>query len=594
MSFVVTQVEERIDQALRLGAVAEALQLGASAVTAQPNNWAVFHRYGLALMAAQRVHEAFAQFTQALRLNPLAAEVRTALANAYLMLGDGWTAAAWVSDSCRVQPNNPALWMQLAQLLNAQKRDSEIEPALQSGLAANPGHKGLMESLAEYYLHRKRFADAVNCYPRLVEADPRDAKNLLHYGYCLEHTHKLEESVQRYRQALAIRPDFLEAHVDLAGVLWRLADYQGALDHAQKAVAIDPSHPYAVRILGTAHLHLNQLDEAEAHLRRAIELKPDFPIAIIDLALLLLLAGKFDEGWQVYERRWQDTDRMTRPAFFRPDLEWKGPQLQPVAGKRVVIYAEQGLGDVINFVRYAKVLQKDGATVYCVIQPELIPLVETMPGVICLKPGINIEADYHVALLELPLHYRTNASNAPAEVPYLHAPEDKKRVWADKLAPWADKLKVGIAWAGHHVHANHHNRCMPLSAFLPIIEMPGVQAFSLQKSDGGRYTDVAIEESQLIDFTRDFVDFTDSAALVANLDILICIDSAVIHLAGAMGKPVWVPLPPNPDWRWLLERDNSIWYPTMRLFRRGHTEARSSQMATIAQELATRRTSLKD
>jgi tetratricopeptide (TPR) repeat protein len=474
----------------------------------------------------------------------------------------------------------------------AQKRDSEIEPALQSAVAANPGHQPLLEALAEFYLQRKRFADALQVYPRVLEIDAANPKHLLHFAYCLEHTYQLEASVQGYRQALAVKPDFLEAHVDLAGVLWRLGDYQGSLDHAQKAVAIDANHAYAVRILGTALLHLNRIDEAETHLRRALEIKPNFPIAVIDLALLLLLAGRFEEGWQVYERRWSDTDRMVRPAFFKPELEWKGPTAQPVAGKRVLIYAEQGLGDVINFVRYAKVLQADGASVSCVIQPELIALVETMPGVVCMKPGVHIEADYHVALLEVPLHYRTNALNAPADVPYLHAPADKAAQWAEKLAPWAGKLKVGIAWAGHHIHANHHNRSMPLSEFLPIIEMPGVQVFSLQKSDGARYTDVAIEERQLVDLTPDFKDFTDSAAMLANLDLIISIDSAVIHLAGAMGKPVWALLPPNPDWRWMLGRDNSMWYPTMRLFRRGHGEARSAQMGRVVEELLLRRDAL--
>lgn len=591
-AFVVASPEDRIDQAMRMGAWQEALQLAQAAEQQQPNNAGLAHRHGVALMRVGRPHEAFAKFSSAIRLNPTSVDTRLGLADAYLSMNDGWSAAAWVSDACRITPQNQDLWVKLLTLLNSQKREAEMEPALRSAVSANPENKLLMELLAEFYLHRKRYLDAVRVYPDLLVIDSKDPKNLLHFGYCLEHTHKLEESIARYREALVHKPDFLEAHVDLAGVLWRLADYEGALVHARRAVEIDPNHPYAVRILGTALLHLNQLDEAEQHLRRALQLKPDFPIAIVDLALLLLLAGKFEEGWQVYERRWSDTDRMTRPAFYRPELEWKGPQAQPVAGKRIVIYAEQGLGDVINFVRYAKLLQRDGATVYCVIQPELIPLVETMPGVVCLKPNLNIEADYHVALLELPLHYRSNAENAPREVPYLHAPADKVAYWRDKLKTWDGQLKVGIAWAGHHIHANHHNRCMPLSEFLPIIDMPGVQCFSLQKSAGERYTDVQLKDGQVIDFTRDWTDFTDSAAMVDNLDMVISIDSAVIHLAGALGKPTWVLLPPNPDWRWLLEREDSPWYPTMHLFRRAHGESRKDQMSRVVRELKARKKTL--
>ncbi|MBK8070696.1 MAG: tetratricopeptide repeat protein [Ramlibacter sp.] len=585
MSFVVASPEAQIDQALSVGALQEALQIALGAEQQQPANAALQHRLGVILLRLNRAHEAFAKFSNAIRLNPLSVDTRVALAQAYLALNDGWSATAWLSDACRVAPQNTHLWLQLAQVLTAQKRDAEVEPTLRSGVAVNPQSKPLLEALAELILNRKRYSDGVKLYADLHAMDDKDSKTLLHYGFCLEHVHRLEESVARYREALAVRPDFLEAHVDLAGVLWRLGDYDGSLAHAQRAVEISPDHPFAVRILGTALLHLNRLDEAEAQLRRALAIKPDFPIAIVDLALLLLLAGRFDEGWQVYERRWTDTDRMNRPAFFRPELEWQGPQKQPVAGKRIVIYAEQGLGDVINFIRYAKVLQADGATVYCVIQPELVPLVESMEGVIGLKPNLNIQADYHVALLELPLHYRTNESNLPNEVPYLHAPVDKVAQWRDKLKKWDGKLKVGITWAGHYVHANHHNRCMPLSEFKPIIEMAGVQCFSLQRSDGERYTDLAFDESDLVDFTADWTDFTDSAAMIANLDLVISIDSAVVHLAGALGKPVWMVLPPNPDWRWLLERDNSPWYPTMRLFRREHKEARSAQMARVVKEL---------
>lgn len=585
MSYVVSTPEQQIDHALQIGALQEALQLVASAEQQQPQNPAIAHRFGIVLLRLNRPHEAFGKFSNALRLNPLAVDTRLAIAQAYLAMNDGWSASAWVSDACRVAPNHPPLWIQLAQLLASQKREAELEPALRSGVAANPESKQMVEALAEYYLNRKRYADGAKIYPDLLMLDSKDPKTLLHYGFCMEHTHDLPGSVQRYKEAIALNPDFLEAHVDLAGVLWRLADYQGSLHHAQEAVRIDPNHPYAVRIYGTALLHLNRLDEAEAQLRRALELKPDFPIAIIDLALLLLLAGKFEEGWQVYERRWSDTDRMTRPAFFRPELEWKGPKLQPVAGKRVVIYAEQGLGDVINFVRYAKVLQADGATVFCVIQPELIPLVESMPGVICLKPNLNIEADYHVALLELPLHYRTHVDNIPAEMPYLHAPADKSAAWKDKLAKWDGKLKIGIAWAGHYIHANHHNRSMALSEFKPLLEMAGVQCFSLQKSDGGVYTDMIATPEQLVDFTSEWTDFTDSAAMIDNLDLIISIDSAVIHLAAALNKPTWVTLPPNPDWRWLLDRADSPWYPSMRLYRRDHAESKKGQMARVMADL---------
>ena len=589
MSYVVAGLEDRIDQALALGALQEALQLVQGALQLHPESGPIAYRHGLVLLQLNRPHEAFGSFTRAIRLDPLAVDVRVALARAYLGLNDSWSAAAWISDACRVAPTRPALWLELARMLAQQQRQAEVEPTLRLGLSANPQSHALREMLAELLLHARRYADGAAVYHDLVQQDPGPAVHHLHYGFCLEHTLRLEEAVQQYRAALALDGQFLEAHIDLAGVLWRLGDFAGSLRHAERAMAIDPQHPYAVRMLGTTCLQLGRMEEAEAHLRRALALQPDFPVATVDLALTLLLAGRFDEGWQVYQRRWSDRSRMTRPVFFDPELEWQGPVLQPLAGKRIMVYAEQGLGDVIHFIRYARVLQADGATVYCVIPTQLVPLVESIPDLVCLKPHLHLEADYHVALLELPLLYRSDvvqrSSSAPCEPRYLRAPMDRNDQWRDRLKPWAGKLKVGLAWAGHAVHPNHHNRSMALSQFKDIIQLAGVQCFSLQKSDGERYTDLGVEDSQLVDFTAEWADFSDSAALIENLDLVISIDSAVLHLAGALGKTVWAVLPPNPDWRWLLEREDSPWYPTMRLFRRGYAEPRSAQMARVRQAL---------
>jgi tetratricopeptide (TPR) repeat protein len=585
MAHILTTTEREIDRAIESGLLQSALQLAAHAAQQQPDHPGISYRYGLVLLRLNRPQEAFAQFSRSLQFDPLAVDTRLAIAQTYLAMKDGWSATAWLSDACRVAPAHAPLWIELAKVLVQQKREAEAEIVLRMGVAANPDSKPMREALAQYSLHGQRYAQGVTLYEDVLALDAQDPKALLHSGICLEHTHELQASAQRYQQALVIQPDLLDAHINLAGLLWRLGDYAGSLAHAQAAVRIDSHNAFAVRMLGTSLLHLNRLDEAQAQLRRALELKPDFSVAVIDLAMLLLLEGKFEEGWPLYARRWQDEERMTRPAFFRPELEWQGPKAQSVAGQRVVIYAEQGLGDVIHFMRYAQLLQQDGATVYGVIQPELVPLIESMPGLTCLKPETLIEADYHVAMLELPLHYRTNLSHLPAATPYLRAPENQQARWKEKLKPWRSTFKVGIAWAGHHIHANHHNRSMPLSVFLPILQMPGVQAFSLQKTAGGAYTDISPSPDVLIDLTTQWNDFADSAAMIEQLDLVISIDSAVIHLAGALNRPAWLVLPPNPDWRWLLERSDSPWYPSLRLYRRAHGQTRSEQIARVAADL---------
>jgi tetratricopeptide (TPR) repeat protein len=544
---------------------------------------------GVALLGAGRFHEAVQQFGLALRQQPLAAEPRVGLSQAWQGTGDGWAAAAWLSDACRVAPQRAELWLELARLLMQQQREPEMEPALQAALAVHPDNVPLLVLLAELYLRNKLFAKGLPLYAHLRALGQHDRATVLHHGYCLEHTGAIAQAVDCYREAIAGDPGFLEAHVNLAGVLWRLEDFEGALAHGRKAVALAPEHPYAVRILGTALLNVNRLDEAEAQLRRALELLPGFSLAEVDLAFTLLQAGKLEEGWAMYGRRWRDTERMKRPSFFRPEIEWKGPDAQPAQGNRIAVYAEQGLGDVIQFIRYAKFLQQDGATVYGVIHPELVTLVEhSMPGVQCLTPQRRFEADYHVALLDLPMHYRTTVETIPAQMPYLQAPSEKTAQWRERLAPWQGKFKLGIAWSGSQKQVNNNNRAIRLSELAPLLDMKGVQCFSLQKGDAGEFTDTTPDAKWLVDLTGEWQDFSDSAAMLRNLDLVITVDTAVAHLAGALGRPVWVLLAPNADWRWLLEREDSPWYPTMRLFRRALGETRSAQVQRVAAALRER------
>jgi tetratricopeptide (TPR) repeat protein len=554
-------------------------------LTAQPNPL----EQGVALLAGGRFHEALQHFAQALQRQPASAEPRIGLAQACQSIGDSWAAAAWLSDACRVAPRRPELWLELAKLLMAQKREAELEPLLMTAVAVNPDHAPLLQMQGELYLRLRLHAQALPAYTRLYELQPDDPRTLLHFGYCHEHAGALDKAVALYQRALARQPDFMEAHVDLAGVLWRVEDFEGSLTHGQKAVALAPQHPYAVRILGTALLNLNRLGEAEVQLRRSLELMPDFALAQIDLAFALLLAGKLEEGWKRYADRWNDPDRMKRPGFFSAGHEWKGLEEHPLHGRSVAVYAEQGLGDVVQFLRYAPLLQAQGATVFCVVQPELVPLVEhSMEGVLCLTAQREFRADYHAALLDLPMHFGTTLDNIPGQAPYLRAPADKVAHWKERMPAAEGRFRVGLAWSGSTRQVNNGNRAMRLSSLIPLMNMPEVQCFSLQKSDVGPLTDVAPSDEQLVDLTPEWTDFIDSAAMISNLDLVITVDTVIAHLAGALGKEVWVMLPPNADWRWLLEREDSPWYPTMRLFRRGFGEPRWRQVDRVLQALRER------
>ena len=510
---------------------------------------------GAALLQGGRYHEALALFRRLLAAEPQSVVARVGLARAFLGTGDALSCAAWLTDAARLAPRQPEPTQQLADLLLAQKLHAQAAPV----------------------------------YARLLQDfGLRTPANLLHAGFCLEHTGELEQAAALYREALAQQPDFMEAHVDLAGLLWRLEDFDGMLHHAQRAVELAPRHPFAVRVLGTAWLNLNRVEDAERELRRALALQPAFALAELDLAFCLLLAGRLEEGWRWYELRWRDTDRLRRPAFWQPEREWAGPAQQPLAGQAIAVYAEQGLGDVLQFIRYVPQLQAQGAAVHCVVQPELASLVEaSFPGVQCLAPGRNVAVNLHVALLELPARLGTCSVEAiPAQVPYLQPPEAARARWRERLQPWAGTVKVGIAWSGSQVQVNNRNRAVPLSLLLPLVQQPGVQGFSLQKGEAGPWSDVPLAGPALVDLTGEWHDFSDSAAMLEQLDLVITVDTAVAHLAGALGKPVWILLAPNADWRWLLAREDSPWYPTARLFRRGFGEPRAAQVGRVAEALS--------
>jgi tetratricopeptide (TPR) repeat protein len=502
---------------------------------------------GAALLAGGRFHEAIAFHAQLLRGDPQSIAARLGLARAWVGAGDAPTATAWLSDALRL---------------------------------AGPSRE-VVQLLADVLLLQRLHAQALPHYQQLVTtlAAPT-AANLLHAGFCQEQVGAVEAAADLYRRSIAADGQVFESHVDLAGVLWRLEDFEGALAHARQAVALAPRNAYAQRILGTALLNLNRLDEAQQHLQDALQLQPGMPQALLDLAFVRLLQGRLAEGWPLYAQRWRD-GRLQRPEFWRAECEWPGPAV-PLAGKTIAVVGEQGWGDVLQALRYLPQLQALGARVCCVLPAALVPLVEaSFPGVECLGPGRDLEVQLHVAAMELPGCFATTLQTIPAQVPYLRPPEAARARWRELLAPWPEQARIGLAWSGSQAQINNRNRAQPLSLLLSLAQLPGVQCFSLQKGDAGPWSDVAADPGRLVDLTAAWQDFGDSAAMIEQLDLVITVDTAVAHLAGALGKPVWILLPPNPDWRWLLEREDSPWYPTARLFRRAIGEDRRHQLARV-------------
>ena len=404
--------------------------------------------------------------------------------------------------------------------------------------------------------------EAVASCRRALELNPDLTKAHYNLGNALKDQGNLDEAVACYRRALELKPDFADAHTNLGHAL----QDQGKLDEAvaccRRALELKPDFAEAHNNLGVVLRNQGKLDEAVACCRRALAVNPDYADAHTNLAMASLLVGDWQRGWAKYEWRLQTKNFI--PRHF-PQPSWKG---EPLTGRTILLYAEQGLGDTIQFVRYAAVVKGQGAAVVVECQKPLAGLLEGCPGVERLiVPGDDLPAfDFHAPLLSIPGILKTTLETIPANIPYLFPRPLLLERWRERLTG-LDGFRIGIAWQGNPAYSGDRFRSIPLRFFTPLAEIPGVRLVSLQKA---RAASNWLELRDLFPVTElgsRLQDFIDTAAVMKNLDLVVTADTAPAHLAGALGVPVWVALSSAVDWRWLLDRSDSPWYPTMRLFR---------------------------
>jgi hypothetical protein len=404
-------------------------------------------------------------------------------------------------------------------------------------LRGQPQHADAHHLLGVLAHQRGRYGDAVTLIRHAVSLNPAGAIYYSNLGMAHAALNQLAEAVDCYRQALQLNLEVAEVHANLAIVLFR----QGSFD------------------------------ESAIHYQHALRLQPGFAKAHNDLAILWLLRGDFQHGWPEYEWRWLQAG-VSRPHADRP--QWDGSDL---AGKTILIHGEQGLGDTLQFVRYAPMVKERGGTVVLECQPALVRLLNSAPGIEYVVAGGAPLPDYHVQapLLSLPLIFHTSLDTIPATVPYLHADADLAEQWRQRIGPprrlGGRCLQVGIAWQGCPTFRFDSQRSIALKHFARLAQVEGIKLVSVQKGPGIDQLQELEGQIPIVNLGQHFDEssgpFMDTAAIMANVDLVISSDTAVPHLAGALGVPVWVALPYVPDWRWLLERVDSPWYPTMRLFR---------------------------
>ena len=452
---------------------------------------------------------------------------------------------------------------------------------IRRAIVSNPYNAVFHGNLGTAHYGLGRLDEAVANYRQAVQLKPDYADGHYNLANALRDQGKLDEAVASYRRALEIKPDYAEAYNNLGGVLRRQGAFEEAVASHQQALRLKPDFAEAHYNLGIAQKDLGKLDEAVVSLRKAVQLKPESAKAHAGLAIPLLLTGKFAEGWREYEWRTQCEECAVSP-LCRP--RWDG---SPLGARTIMLFAEQGLGDTLHFVRYAALLKRRGGKVLLECQPALVRLLEKCRGVDGVFPrGSQLpQFDIAISLASLPATLGTTGDSIPAEIPYLDADAALVERWRAELGA-VGGFKVGIVWQGNPDHPDDRWRSMPLAQFEPLARLEGARLISLQKGPGADQLEVVQDRFPVMDLGPGLDEqsgaFMDTAAVMEHLDLVITSDTSIAHLAGALGVAVWVALPVVPDWRWMLDRDDSPWYPTMRLFRqrtRGNWEEVFQRMA---------------
>lgn len=397
-----------------------------------------------------------------------------------------------------------------------------------------------------------------------TETDFGDIESCYRLGVKFKEEGNLASAEHCFRWIASKAPDLPDPQHSLGVVLHLKGQLQEAIEHYQQAIAGDPNFAQAHYNLANAQLQSGRYSEAIDSVRAAIACDNGYSDAHWLLGMLLLQSGDFKNGWREYEWRWQARAFHAKlPKLERP--RWDG---SPLEGKTILIRMEQGRGDMIQFVRYAPMVAAMGAKVIVSAAPELLSLLSTVRGVsgVVSQDEKLPEFDMHIPVLSLPFILRTTLDTIPNETPYLTPNPDKVEAW-EKILPNDGSYRVGIAWQGSPAHRDDQNRSCALSEFLVLADLPSVTLFSLQLGHGVEQIKQMHPSMRVVDFTEHIHDFSDTAALMANLDLIITVDTATAHLAGALGRQVWTLLPFVPEWRWMLDREDSPWYPGMRLFR---------------------------
>jgi tetratricopeptide (TPR) repeat protein len=487
---------------------------------------------------------------------------------------DYQSAAKYLGHALKLDPSSPECWYYRGAALQHLARHEEALASFNEALRLKPAIFQARHDAGLSLSALQRFGEAVINFDAAIALDPLSWKAYYNRGIALGYLKRYEDEIASYDKALSLNID--DAHIlgNRGVALGQLGRHEEAIASFEQSLAIDESNPAVLCSYGAVLSDLARYDEMLVALDRALKLKPDFAKAHFNRAHPLLLRGDFAQGWQEYEWRLR-TPEFSGGKRAYSGLAWNGREA--LQGKKILLHSEQGYGDTLQFCRYASLVASLGAEVTLEVQSPLVSTLRSLNGVRVIATGESRpDVDYHCSLMSLPAILKTELSSLPNSVPYLAADVDKVLSWQTRLGD-KRRPRVGLVWNGGfradrpELRAVNERRNIPLDQFVQL-KCAGIDFFSLQKGEPAQSEIAARKaelwpENNLFNFVEELKDFGDTAALIANLDLVISVDTATAHLAGAMGKQVWILNRYDTCWRWLLERSDSPWYPTATLYR---------------------------
>jgi tetratricopeptide (TPR) repeat protein len=542
-----------------------------------PQDAAAYDALGLLAMDAEAADQAVGFIRTAIAIDGPVPAYCSHLAEAFARLGDYPSAAACLGQALTAEPHNEGFQWAHANLLYLSGDLSGAVRGYQSLLARRPRHAEAWFNLGVTHMQAHQINAARDAYHQAVSIHPTYAEAWNNLALVELAAGQPAAAEAAYRRALLARPDYRDALYNFAILLQDQDRLLEAVSINERLLEVDPSFGEAHNNLGNCYLKLNRVREAQQAYLDTLAVQATHREAPMNLGLAYLLSGDLARGWAGYEHRLAQRDIEA--------WDWKIPRWDGVIrpGQSILVHAEQGFGDTIHFSRYLPLLLDGGMKVHVFCQAPLQALLSSINGLSrCVSRLEHLEpTDWQVPFPSLPYCFRTDLDTIPSAVPYLRVEMQRLCAWSRLMAELPDRgKKIGLVWQGNRNHPNDHNRSLPPEALQPLLALEGFHFLGLQKG-----WDRQRQPAGLFDLSPLLSDFSETAAAIQCLDLVISVDTAVAHLAGALGKPVWILLPFAPDWRWLLNRDDSPWYPTMRLFRQPLAGDWTSVISQVTQAL---------